>query len=393
MRLLLQQGWGMMAMDNELIEARIAAGVILSPRSATPLQATNHAEEVRSLGGAVLFDPQFYIPRTEHPRILEYPYWNGLQFDTDAFSQGQAADFCRRVIDYARGTLHADEIILPGTFTNAGDDRWRDWQAFFAQAGTEYCPDIPLYSTIAIGPDVVRSRQCFDSILDEAVHSSVYGVYLLLRPPNDSYLIADENYLYAILDGLVSLSEAGKKVIIGYANQQAILWAAAGVTTIASGNFRNTRSFNPEIFDTQEQDDRQRALWYYDAGTLGEFRIQAMELAYRRGLRGYFGPECTYCSALIQAADPGAVNWREPDAFRHFLFELNRQWTSLGSTPRNTRLPALREILTRARSQLQTILDRGVLAGDRSFQSAFEPSLAALEAIQLDRGMSIGSLE
>lgn len=393
MRLLLQQGWGMMGLDNELLEARIGAGVILSPRVCNPEQAEKHAAEVHARDGVVLFDPQFYVPRTEHARILEFPYWDGLQFDTNTFGEAQASDYCRRVIQFSRESLQVNEMILPGTYTNAVDDRWRDWQSFFAETGASACRDIPIYSTVAIGPDVVRNKQQFDSILDELINYPVHGAYFLLRPPNDSFLIPDESYLYSVLDGLLSISEAGKQVMIGYANQQALLWAGVGVETIASGNFRNVRSYNPEIFDIQEPEDRQRALWYYDAGTLGEFRIQAMQLAYRRELRDYFGPECGYCSPLLHAQDPGEVDWREPDAFRHFLLELDRQWRSLGAVHPTARLAAVRELLLLARNRLQRLLDRGVLPGERSFLPSFEPSLAALEAIRLDRGMSLSGLQ
>jgi len=229
MKLFLQQGWGMLALDAELLERRIASGVVLSPRISTPEQLERHSSEIRNLGGSVLFDPQFYVPRTEHARILQFPYWDGLSFDSDTFDDHSAADFCQRVIDYQRDVLDVDGVILPGAYTNAGDERWRIWQASFAEAGAEHCTDKPLYSTIAIGPDVVRNRHLMDSLIDEALNYPVGGFYVLLRPPNDSFLVADEDYLYAVLDGLLSLREAGKEVILGYANQQALLLAAVGV--------------------------------------------------------------------------------------------------------------------------------------------------------------------
>lgn len=392
MSLLLQQGWGMMSLSAELLESGVGSGVILSPRVLRPEQATRHAVEVRERGAAVLFDPQFYVPRTQLERILEFPYWQGLQFDTEAFDEDSAAEFCKRVIDYERGVLNVTDVILPGTYTNTADERWRIWQARFAEAGAEYCPDARLYSTVAIGPDVVRSRYQFDAVLDEVIGYPVAGIYLLLRPPNDSFLVADEDYLYAALDGLLSIRGAGKDVIIGYANQQSLIFAAVGVTTIASGNFRNVRSYNPEIFDVQGEDERQRALWYYDAGMLSEFRIQTIQLAYRRGLRGLFGPECRYCAPLLGAQDPGAVNWIERDGFRHFLCELDRQWRDAVSVPANARLARVRGALEDARARLRGLSEQGVVLGDRTFAAHFEPCVAALEAIRADRAVSIGRL-
>jgi hypothetical protein len=392
MRFLLQQGWGMMALNEELVGGGVGSGVILSPRVCSPDQITRHARTVRELQGAVLFDPQFYIPRTAHERILEFPYWQGLDFDTNTFEEGQAAEFCRRVIDYQRDVLALQEILLPGAYTNTADERWRSWQATFAEVASQYSSDTKLYSTVAIGPDVVKSSAQFDTMLDELVNYPVAGVYFVLRPPTSSFLIADEDYIYALLDGLLSVRLAGKDLIIGYANQQALLFAAIGATTIASGNFRNVRSFNPDIFDEQEEEERQRALWYYDGGTMSEFRIQTLQLAYRRGLRGQFGPTCPYCSRLLEADDLALLSWGEPDAFRHFLFELNRQWLTFQSVAPNLRLPEVRNFLTEARARCRTIRERGVLLGERSFEPYFEPSLAALEAIRIDRGTSLAEL-
>lgn len=392
MRHLLQQGWGMMALNNEMLESGIGSGVILSPRVSTPEQVSRHAQDIRDRGGTVLFDPQFYIPRTSLARILEFPYWQGLTFDTETFDAEQSADFCRRVVDYQTQVLGVNEIILPGMYTNTADDRWKRWQASFADAGVERSKGRICYSTMAIGPDVVKNRDAFDAAIDEAINYPTAGIYVLLRPPADAFLITDEDYLYAILDAFLSLREAQKEVIVGYANQQALLFAAVGVTSIASGNFRNVRSFNPEIFDVQEEADRQRAIWYYDASTLSEFRVQTIQLAYRRGLRDQFGPTCRYCAALIESDNPSMVSWTEPDAFRHFLLEMSRQWLEPAALPANARLPFVRDIFLAALGRLRSLLERGVLPGDRSFVSAFEPSLAALEAIRFDRAMSLSSL-
>jgi hypothetical protein len=80
MRFLLQQGYGMLELAPEFIASHVESGIVLSPRSSKPEQLQRLASRVRRLGGTVLFDPQFYEPRTDHVRILSYPYWTGLDF-------------------------------------------------------------------------------------------------------------------------------------------------------------------------------------------------------------------------------------------------------------------------------------------------------------------------
>ncbi len=337
MKFLLQQGWGMLALNAELLGKRVGSGVILSPRVLEPPRLKEHAEEVRAAGGSVLFDPQFYAPRTGHQRIFLYPYWEGLSYDTDTFDDPTAREVCKRVVDFQVSELGVDEIIAPGMYTNAADDHWRECQSRFAEVAASVGAGRPTYSTLAIGPDVVRNRERFDPVIDEALNYPTSGVYVLLKLPS-SFLVSDEVYLYAVLDAFLSFREAGKEVLVGYANQQALIYASVGVRTIASGNFRNVRSFDPQIFDQQDEDDRRRATWYYDADTLGEFRIERLGLAYRRGLKGSFGPACPFCESLLSADDPTSVNWTEGMAFRHFLSELDRQWLAFSGVKANERI-------------------------------------------------------
>lgn len=285
-----------------------------------------------------------------------------------------------------------DEIILPGEYTNAVDERWLSCQRHFAEQGLSDRGTRPIYSTLALGADAVRNAAQMDSVVDETVNSGVDGVYVLLRSPGDAFLVDDESYLYALWDALLSLADSDKEVIVGYASQQALVLASVGVETIASGNFRNVRSFNPEIFDVQEESERQRATWYYDADTLSELRIQTLELAFRRNLRHLFGPACGYCNSLLSAQHPVAVGWGEPEAFRHWLFELNRQWLGFDIVSRTERVERVLNLLTATQARLQQMFDHQVLPGERSFQHIFDPCFAALQALRADRESSFRGL-
>src|SRR4051794_13438055 len=98
---------------------------------------------------------------------------------------------------------------------------------------------------------------------------------------------------YSTADGPSSrLSLAGKEVIVGYANQQDLLFAGAGVKTIASGNFRNVRRFTPGTFEAQDEEEFQtRGVWFYDGGSLSVFQPQHLGVAYSLfNMRGLFGP-------------------------------------------------------------------------------------------------------
>jgi len=113
-----------MELDREFVRLYAGTPAILSPRACTggSEQLERHAQQLRSAGGRLLFDPQFYQPRTDKPTIMDYPYWAPGEFTTSEF---QPADFSRKVIAYQRDVLGTDEIILPGRFTNIADEPCR----------------------------------------------------------------------------------------------------------------------------------------------------------------------------------------------------------------------------------------------------------------------------
>ncbi len=382
----------MMSLNREFVSSFPETGVILSPRPCTPQQMVRHAEELHELDAFVLFDPQFYQPRTLHGNIVQYPYWPRVTFNTQTFRTDDAQELCRRVVEYQVGTLNVDAIIAPGRYTNTLTEGWLELQAIFAQTAYEMRAGLPVYSTLAIGPDVVLNTDGFNTLLDELVAYPVNGVYVVLYHPNGRFMVNSEEYIYNLLDGFLSIALAGKDIILGYSNQQCLLYAAAGVTGLASGNFRNVRAFDPQLFEKPDGGQQQRGIWYYDANTLSEYRPQQLALAFRRRLREFLGPECEYCRALLRSNNPAAVMWREPLPFFHYLVELRRQWLMLGEVAPALRVSEVERVFETAETVLTTLVERGFRPGERSFGPYFTPSLGALTAFGTDRAADIARL-
>lgn len=383
MRYFLQMGYGMMAMNLELIEEFAAAkqaGVIVWPRTLSRTQVERHAKEVREAGASLLFDPCFYVPNTERQSILDYPYWDGIKFDTVDFTGQEGRDFCKRVIEYQVHTLCVDSVLLPGRYANVRNEEWLEMHRLFAEVGEEYGLYCPIYSTVALGPDVIGDKASLDAIADELVSYPVDGYYVLYRPPNDDYLACDEAFLLSLLQFLLSLSLTERKVIVGYANQQDLLSAAAGVETIASGNYRNVRRFNPDIFEEPEDEERRKATWYYDGRSMCEFKIPQLGIADKFNVRSKFGPSSKYASPLLTSPNPAAHPWGEPDSFRHYLTVHRDQWLSLGNVPRAQRAARVRDLLEQSRKAVVEYRQSKFPLGDRSSEQALSSYVNAIDA-------------
>jgi hypothetical protein len=384
MRFYLQMGYGMMGMNRTLLQQfgdGLNSGVILWPRTLDREQVERHAREIHAAGGAVLFDTCFYVPNTERSRILNFPYWDNVSFETGAFTGPTGAEFCQRVIEYQAETLNVTEILLPGRYTNVRNEDWLAMHRLFADTAAEMATGRPVYSTIALGPDVMRDLPSLNAILDEVTSYPVDGMYFLYRPPNDEYLTTDETFLVNLLIAMLSLALADKEVLVGYSSQQDLLLAGAGVRTIASGNYRNVRCFNPDIFDEEEEEERRKRTWYYDGRSLCEFRPQQLGLAYQHfNLRGEFGPNTGHSDPLLSAPNPAVVPWSERESFRHFLTVLRNQWLSFRPTARNQRLGQVRHFLDACAAQLALFRQRRFPLGDRSSADALTSYRNAAEA-------------
>lgn len=383
----IQQGWGMLSMIGEFLETHHNSGVILSPRVCERAQLENYVSTWRERDFELIFDPQFFEPRTGLERILSYPFW-GDSFETSTFD---SAEFGRAVINYQSESLELETIILPGRFTNSLTDSWLEMQHSFAQLKHEY-ENLTMYSTIALGPDVILNDNDFNTIIDETINYPTDGVYLLFEHPNNSFLIEDEEFIYVLLDACLSLSLASKSIINGYSNQQSIVFASAGVENIASGNYRNVRCFDHLNFSERDTEGWQRRAWYFDGNTFGEYTTQQLSLAYRRELSEYFGPPSDYTNNLLSSERPGDVRLQERDAFFHYFEIMKSICNDIVHVQRNERAHYILNLLNTIDENNRELITRGFNPGERGFPRACRASLDALNAFIMDRSTDINQL-
>ncbi|MFA5375528.1 MAG: hypothetical protein WC455_07225 [Dehalococcoidia bacterium] len=385
---LLQQGWGMLSHIENYLSEHQNTGIILSPRICDCEQMERYVPIYSTVPNTeILFDPHFYEPRTDLPRILSYPYFQDYDFSTQTFN---AQVFCENVINYQVNTLQLDSIILPGRYTNSLTESWLQMHHDFAHIGASI-HNKTIYSTVALGPDVILNADNFDNVIDEVINYPVNGVYLVFEHPNGDFLVNQE-FLYVLLDGLLSIVLSGKKVIIGYANQQSIILAAAGIDYIASGNYRNVRAFDHLNSTDRDTENMRKGVWYFDGNTFGEYKVPALSLAFRRGLNDFFGPPTLFTHELLNAQVPTDVPWRESDAFGHYLELMHQYCQEVFTRPKNERAQYLLHFFEQRRD-INTALSSGVFPfGDRGFNNAVNETLSALNAFIHDKGTILSSL-
>lgn len=390
MQLQLQFGFGMMDHSRSLIDAWNGGTVVLSPRDLSAAQLERLAGEITALpNGNVLLDPQFYLPHADHERLTSHDYWPASYDTSDFWSGAELRQLIGKLSDLNR-KLACKAFILPSLFAEKVDDDWIAQQKVVIDEA-QGVSNLPLFATVALGADAVKSDESIDDVLAAAETWGVAGTYLVCEHPRGEYLITDPSWLANVLDLVAGLRLKGKTVIVGYCNHQMLALACVGANAIASGTWMNVRSFPPAKFRTQYDDEiKQRAIWYYCPQALSEYKVPFLDIAKKQGvlaqMRAPADLGSIYAETLFSGIQPTAVNWAEQSAFRHYLQCVRTQavQASLGSF--DATADAHERALDVAETLLQSLHQVGVRGQLRDFANAIDVNRAALSVIRSSRG-------
>lgn len=392
MELVLQFGYGMMAHSRALLADWGGGAVILSPRDLSPDQLQRLSADVRRLAGRPLLDPQFYLPHADHERLRSHAFWSG-EFEPD--HQLLPAEWARLLGDLSdlNTALGCSGFVLPGILAATPDrlDIWLDQHdTLLTEAQREGILDRwSCLATIALGADVGLHADSCQRVIEWLERWDVPEVYLVLEHPGGLYISDNPSWLCNALDLVGGLALQGKRVTVGYGNQQMLFTACAGAAALASGTWLNVRSFQPEKFRQVYDDEmRQRKTWYYAPATLSEYGVPYLDMAARQGMLDLMRPlpaqQNRFSAALFAAPQPSIGTFTEADAFLHYLWSLREQAAALASPTFDDALDAARGLLDVAEERVAALAQREIRAQRREFGGdavlACRAALASLEA-------------
>ncbi len=385
MDLYLQFGWGMMDHGRKLIKKWGGGVSILSARDLTDEQLVSLSRQLQELGGSVLLDPQFYLPRSQHHRLTAHAYWP-QDYETTGFA-GPAMQGMMTTLAQLNSTLQTTYFIVPGERAEDVDELWLDSQRDLINTARR-STDQPLMVTICLSDSAVRDVEQISRIMDEASERPVDAYYLVLEKPRTAYLTDDPVWVARCLDLAAGLRRTLAEVVVGYSNHQQLVMACSGVTAIASGTYANVRSFPLSKFQAQQGRPMQRAVWYYYPQALSEYRLPYLDIAFRKGLREELlpQPETGYAEPLFAGSQPSASGWSEPQAFRHYLCALRQQARGAVQSTFDATLQSCRATLDRAEALIQHLGEHGVYAERRTFAKALLANRSGLNVLEQTQG-------
>jgi hypothetical protein len=288
--------------------------------------------------------------------------------------------------------LRCAKLILPGLFAAPADGDWMDRQLAWQDEAESLGIDLgQTLVAVALCSDTVKNNDQVHEILDASNRWRGRGVYLVCEHPAGSYLVDDPTWLANVLDPTAGFRLKGKEVVIGYCNHQMLIAACAAATAIASGTWMNVRSFPPEKFRRQyDEEIKKRRTWYYCPHALSEYRIPFLDVAKQQGVLDNMQTDpalgSTHADILFAGPQPSTVTSTEQSAFRHYLRCLRSQTAAARRPSFDATVTAHRQALDAAEALLTQLRAVGVTGGQRDFQDMLDANRAALALLTTNRG-------
>jgi hypothetical protein len=392
MKFYLQMGHGMQGICKDLCATWQGATIILSPLNIYPTdKLQKFATLLSKFKGKVLLDPQLYIPRKQHKNLQQHEYWH-LSGATNL----ELGD-CRELITTLANInteISSEVFILPSCIINKIDERWGKVQAKIANQARQITINQKLILTVALGKDVLNDDVQVENIIQYANEWDVEGVYIVCEHPERYYFVYKPLWMANLLSLVAGIKRQGKLVVIGYANQQMLPLALAKCDAIAAGHFLNVRWFQPEHFETFENDDQsRRSTWYYCPQALSEYKITYLDVAKRSKIISMIAPPPEmineYSKILFEGALPSSTNYKESDSFKHYFHCLKIQCELAGKSSYKATRDSLFAQLETATRVIDGLNNQKIKGQQRDFGEIIDVNGAAIQLFDNEFGFAM----
>ncbi len=386
----LQFGWGMKEHCCHLVKKWGNGTVILSPRDIEPSHIISFSNRLNTINGKTLFDPQLYNPRADHHRLIRHDYWPN-SYSTGAFTnKGNASSLFKRLKE-VNDHANTHSYIIPGTYCKDFDSDWIHVQHTFIDLASEYFEGKDKFATICLSPEIIRSADNIEGLLNLSEKWTCEGFYVVPEHPRDNYLVDDPVWLSNLLILCSGLKLQGKKVIVGYSTHQLLCLSAANVDAISSGNWLNVRSFSTNKFEQPKvEEERRKALWYYCPQSLSEYKLPFLDMGYKANSLEVLKPDSAlgsnYADILFSGAQPSLTAFSSRDSFRHYLHCIKSQCALLSRKSYQESLSAQHVFLESAERIISILHSIGVRGQHRDFHDYVDVTRSALSALDNARG-------
>lgn len=394
MELYLQQGWGMKGMTMDLSKHMEDTNLIMSPRDTTKEQFESWSKEFKENNIKMLFDPQLYYPKSEHSRLSEHDYWDPSYITKLSNNEKTETEVLIESILWYNDLIDSEKFIIPSAMFKY-DEGW--FELFLRnsekliEATNKIVKDREIFLTVALPSNLLNhpNREFIDKFLVMVERFNVDGYYLIAEPLGGLYLCKNHLWLSNFFNICAGLKLQGKKVIVGYSNQQFLALAVAGVDIIASGNHLNSRRFTNKFEDAQRIKMGAIPIYYYHPETFSEYPLEMLDYAlsideidsFNSGVRYNVFTENLFGEIL-----PTDSTFNETASFKHYLFSLYTQTLDMKKDSYEETFKHYENLLNNAQKEIERFEESAIIADRRGMGECISASRTALKSIDINWG-------
>lgn len=323
-----------------------------------------------------MFDPQFYLPSSQKPKLLAYPFFPesvGGGFKTSTFG-AHAIEVARQCFDFQIG-LGFRRVVVPTRFI---DQLYSDYverqRTFTVDAFLEVAGDTPLALTLPVTAAMIEDRAFRTRLLNWTTsYPTVDHVYLLYQHARDTKQVADAAFLRSAHDFCAEVQGTGLTLTVGYTNLECLLFSPLDGIELTVGAFENTRMFSVDKFLVSEDERRGPKARIYLPGLLNWVQFgdaQQIRQKSPKVWRAAYSETDHAEQALSQAIEP---TFNQPPLYKHYFQLMHGEFSLLSDMTRGQRIGHLRDRVERARRLYEQLAQDNVYL-ERHGQGTHLPS-------------------
>lgn len=330
---LIQMGHNSRPLTLQAIKEKYADGVILSPSDFEQQDNKKICDAVRLDKGIVLFDPHWYLPRSERPKLKGYSYFDKYgreHYDTiEAGKPDIQKKFNLEVLSVEK-KYDVDAYISPSkhldSFSETKISEYLAQNNMFINLAKEKGKKIPILSTLALSGEALIDKDQRKYLLNSITSLRCDGFYISICFSKErGYPLSKASTIVALLDLLQSLKNNKYYVLVGHTHHISHLLFTVGIDGFATGHYKNLRTFEIGRWETgEDKGGSPPALNYYSKKLLNDLRVDHdLDLLYQADYDlSKIKSNSPFEEQLFNGV-PSLSGWRHRDSWDHFLWCCN----------------------------------------------------------------------
>lgn len=318
-----------------------------------------------------MIDLQFYGSKSSNGGCLNSYEFHPINFNKGQETEVSVVDSAYAAIQYQQ-KLGLKNILIPNVFIEP-DKSKRNIELIgllnkkikeHKDAGYTY------YLTVPLSGKTIREDEDVEKILQALTDMDICfdGYYVVCEPNVETRkkISVDYKYYSNLNKVLSTLKRSDYKVILGYANVDALVFAAlTPLDGVTIGTYENLRNFNIKRF-TEDISGGKSDGWYFSEKLLNFVKSKQLDPIRDRGAMHLIeNEENIFSDIILKNGYPWNIH--RPDVNKNYLLAMSRQFSEIGSqSSRQERIQTLQRLIARAEENYKKLEALGIYLDEES---------------------------